>query len=282
MKNLKSYLFGAIAILSLSLVFVSCSDDADETTTTVDQELLVANAEIDFSNELDFNTGMEVANENASYSSRNESSSESLSPVCATITVDNSTPGSFPKTFTIDYGTGCLHNGILRKGIITITFSDYFINTGSTMTIVRTDNYYVNGRKLEGTVVYENLTTNSSLPKWSRTVTNGKLTTLAGGVFTFYGTRTVQQSEGVGTLTLGDNVYEIISGNHTVNRPNGTSLTVTVLETLIKKFACNYISQGKLNLQGTYLNGVLDYGDNTCDNQATYTHSNGNVYTINL
>jgi hypothetical protein len=280
MKNLKNYLFGGFTILSL--VLVSCTNDKDDVAPTVDQELAIANAEIDFSNELDFNAGIDVASENSSYSSRAATTFESLSPVCATITVDNNTPGVFPKTFTINFGTGCVHNGITRSGIITVTFSDYFINYGSTMTIVRSNNYYVNGRKLEGTIVYENVTTNSSTPKWNRTITNGKLTTLTGAIFTFYGTRTVQQTAGVGTVTLGDNTYHVLSGTHTVNRPNGTSLTVTVVETLIKNYSCNYISQGKLNLQGTYLDGVLDYGDNTCDNQATYTHSNGNVYVINL
>jgi len=51
---------------------------------------------------------------------------------------------------------------------------------------------------------------------------------------------------------------------------------------LIKKYSCNYISQGQLDLQGSFLDGILDYGDNTCDNQATYTHSNGAVYNVNL
>jgi hypothetical protein len=184
--------------------------------------------------------------------------------------------------YTVDFGTGCLHNGILRSGIITVTFSNYFIEYGSTMTITRSNNYYVNNRKLEGTVVYENITTNTSIPKWNRTVTNGKLTTLTGVIYTFYGTRTVQQTEGVGTLTLGDNTYEVLSGNHTVTKPSGSTLTVTVVETLIKKYSCSYISQGQLDLQGSFLDGILDYGDNTCDNQATYTHSDGTVYNVNL
>lgn len=276
MKNLKTYVFGSF--LALSLMLFSCNKDED---IAVDTELLAANAQIDFGNELDFNAGVDVASENSSYSSRVSSTYESLSPSCATVTVDTA-PGVFPKIFTIDFGTNCINNGVTRSGIITITLSDYFINVGSTMTIVRTNNYYVNGRKLEGTVEYENITTNTSIPKWTRTVTNGVLTTLTGNVFTFSGTRTVQQTAGVGTLTLGDNTYEVLSGNHTVTKANGSTLTVTVVETLIKNYACNYISQGQLNLQGAFLDGILDYGDNTCDNQANYTHSDGTVYNVNL
>ena len=276
MKKLKSYVFSGLIILSFT--FVSCNKE----DINVDQELLAANAQIDFGNELDFNAGVDVANENSSYSDRNSGAFESLSATCATVTVDDPTPGVFPKVFTVDFGTGCLHNGILRAGVITVTFSNYFIEYGSTMTITRSNNYYVNNRKLEGTVVYENITTNTAVPKWNRTVTNGKLTTLTGEIYTFYGTRTVQQTECVGTLTLGDNTYEVLSGNHTVTKPNGNTLTVTVVQTLIRNYSCNYISQGQLNLQGSFLDGILDYGDNTCDNQATYTHTNGNVYNVNL
>lgn len=276
MKNLKTYVFGSI--LALSLMLFSCTKEQD---IAVDTELLAANAQTDFSNELDFNTGVDVASENSSYSDRISSSYASLSPSCATVTLD-SPPGVFPKTFTIDFGTNCINNGITRSGSITVTFTDYFINFGSVMTIERGNNYYVNGRKLEGTVTYENITTNTSVPKWTRTVTNGVLTTLTGNVFTFSGTRTVQQTAGVGTLILNDNTYEVLSGNHTITKANGSTLTVTVVETLIKNYACNYISQGQLNLQGAFLDGILDYGDNSCDNQATYTHSNGTVYNVNL
>lgn len=277
MKNLNRFFILGVAFTSF--FFQSCDKDVVE-DVAVDKDLLNANAQIDFANELDFSTGLDISTENGTYSSKT-GNTENFSPSCATISVNNATPGVFPKIFTVDFGTGCLNNGINRSGILTITLTNYLINTGCQMTIERS-NYYVNGRKIEGTVVYENITSNPQTPKWTRTVTNGKLTTITGGVFTFSGTRTVQQIAGVGTLTLGDNIYEILSGNHTVNRPNGTSLTVTVLTPLIKKYACNYISQGQLNLQGSYLDGILDYGDNTCDNMATYTHSNGTVYTISL
>lgn len=276
MKNSNRYL--VLSLLFLSLCFQSCNKD--ENDVAIDQELLTVNAQIDFSNELDFNMGIDVANDYDSYSNKT-GTIETFFPQCATVTPNNTTPDFFPKVFTIDFGTNCLDNGILRSGIITITLTDYFVNFGSQMTIERS-NYFVNGRKIEGTVVYQNQTINTQVPKWTRTVTNGKLTTITGTVFTFSGTRTVQQIAGVGTITLGDNIYEVLSGNHTVTRPNGSSLTLTVLEPLIKKYSCNYVSQGKLNLQGSLLDGVIDYGNNTCDNQATYTHSNGVVYNVSL
>ena len=277
MKNFKTIIFG---LLVISLSLVSCNREED---LTVDQELLKASADIDLTNELDFNSGIEASNDNSSYSDRSAVNSElnALSS-CATVTVDNATPGIFPKVFTVDFGTGCTFNGITRSGSITITLTDYVLNIGSIMTIERGSNYYVNGRKVEGTVVYENTTTNTAIPQWTRTITNGKITNLNGIVFNHYGTRTVKQTAGVNTLVFADNIYEITSGNHTITRQGGSSLNLTVVEPLIKKYACNHVSQGQLDLQGSVLDGILDYGNNVCDNQATYTHSNGNVYPVIL
>lgn len=265
----------------LAAVFLSSCEKEETQNAAVDQKLMMASAEIDFVNEADFNIGNDVASENSSYSNRGSDPLNRF-PACATVTLNDATPGVFPKVITVDFGSvGCTYNNITRTGILTITLSDYLMNNGSVMTIERS-NYYVNGRRVEGTVTYVNETTNPETPQWTRTITNGQITNLAGEIFTHSGTRTVKMVDGVSTLSLADNIYHILSGTHTVNRPNGTSLTVTVLETLVKRYACNYISQGKLTLNGTYLDGVLNYGDGTCDNQATYTHSNGQVYNINL
>ena len=278
MKNLKILTIG-LFIMSLGLI--SCEK---EDNLTVDQELMKASADIDFTNELDFNSGIDASNENSSYTDRGTNSqTNTLAPTpCANISVNNTTPGVFPKVFTVDFGTGCTQNGITRSGVITITITDYVMNNGSIMTIVRGNNYYVNGKKVEGTVVYENTTTNTATPQWTRTITNGKITNATGEVFNHYGTRNVKQTEGVSTLIFSDNVYEITSGNHTITKVGGSTLNVTVVNPLIKKYSCSHISQGQLDLQGTVLDGILDYGNNVCDNLATYTHSNGNVYNIVL
>jgi hypothetical protein len=256
--------------------FIACHKEED---LALDKQLVNTSTDIDLTNELDFTTGIETSSDNSSYSNRVESPTNTISS-CAVVTVNNTTPGVFPKIFTVDFGAGCTVNGITRSGVITITLTGYVMNNGSSMTIERGNNYYVNGRKVEGTVVYENITTDSNTPEWTRTITNGKITNLEGVVFYHNGTRTVKQTAGVNTLALLDNIYEITSGNHTITKAGGTSLTITVVAPLIKKYSCNSISQGKLNLQGSVLDGVLDYGNNVCDNTAVYTHSNGNSYTI--
>lgn len=267
-------------ILSLSFVFFSCTkEDNPVTNSLTDTDLLLASVQTSFGDNLDINYSSQLSDDYSSYSSRN---SESTLVTCATISIDNANPGEFPKTISVDFGTGCEINGITRSGTLTITLTDYVMNYGSKMTIVRGNDYYINGYKFEGTIVYENITTNINLPEWTRDLTNGKITTPTGGVFTYTDTRSMQLIEGAGTATLIDNTYKAISGTRTVVRPDDTTLTCTVLTPLIKSYSCAHISEGTLDLQGTFLDGVLDYGDGTCDASATYTHSNGQVFNIGL
>ncbi|RXR34661.1 hypothetical protein EQG68_01780 [Flavobacterium piscinae] len=273
MKKLTILAFGVLLLGN-----VSCSRDE---RTGVDQQLLSASSEIDQTNEIDFKEGIDLTTSQSTY--ENRPAEPSLANDCLTITVDNPGMGIFPKTYTLDYGDGCTFNGITRAGTLTITLTDYLMNSGSVITIVRGDDYYINGRKLEGTITYVNTTTNSEMPQWNRTITDGGIVTLNGNYFTFSGQRTVKMTAGVNTLILADNIYEISAGTHNVVNPsNGNTLNMVVIEPLIKKYACPNISQGKLSLQGLLLDGVLDYGDNTCDNQAVYTHSNGNTYSVTL
>lgn len=269
-----------VFILGISILMFSCSkDDNPVNNSLTDADLVIASEKSSFSDNLDINYSSELAD---NYDSYTERSTQSTFSTCATVAIDNATPGQFPKTITVDFGSSCTINGITRSGTLTITITDYVMNYGSVMTIVRGSNYYVNGYKVEGTIVYENTTTNPSIPSWDRDLTNGKITTPVGGVYTYTDSRSMQLIEGAGTLTLTDNVYKATSGTRTVYRPNNTYLTSTIVTPLIKSYSCAYISEGSLDLQGTFLDGVLDYGNGNCDNQATYTHVTGQVFNISL
>ena len=144
MKKLPLFALGLFLLGS-----VSCSRDEQ---TGVDQQLLGASSEIDQTNEIDFKEGIDLTTSQSTYESR--SAEPTLANECLTITVDNPGIGVFPKTYTLDYGDGCTFNGITRAGTLTITLTDYFMNAGSVMTIERGDDYFINGRKLEGTINY--------------------------------------------------------------------------------------------------------------------------------
>lgn len=276
-KTLKFY-FTGLAIAGLLLV--SCNDDDNDSESFNDSELLKTAAVIDRINEEDFQMGMETANEESTLESRPGSVSESSIPSCTVIT-QTSVGTGFPMTFTVDFGSGCTNNGITRSGSLTITFTGYLLAEGSQMIIAR-NNYTVNGYEVEGTVTYTNETTGDG-PQWSRTVVNGQITTPDGDVYTHAGTRTIRQTEGAATpFNLNDNTFEVISGTATVTRPNGSTLTATITTSLVKHHNCSFISEGVVHLEGTFLDGDLDYGADTCDDIAVYTHSDGTVHTIDL
>ncbi|WP_268847650.1 hypothetical protein [Flavobacterium aestivum] len=270
MRKIK-FLFPVVSALALTVL--SCTKD--DITTASDTSPVVASASIDLVNELDIQTGTQISFEKLTA----KKTEKSLTASCAVVTMDPQTT-TFPKTFYVNFGDGCTVNNIVRKGKLKITFSGLVTETGSTMTIERV-NYYVNGNKVEGTIVYKNTTSSPNTPQWTRTITNGKLTDTKGDIFTNSGTHTIKQTAGVSTLSLDDNTYEMTEGTHTVTKENGAKITVTVIESLIKNYSCDYVSKGKLKVESTLLNGVIDYGNGDCDNKATYTQ-NGIVFPITL
>lgn len=269
MKN-RSLFILAVAIILFSTI--SCTKE--DSLTAADNSPIIASASIDLVNELDIKTGIQVSFEKLTAKKSAKTATE-----CAVITTDPVNT-SFPKTFYVDFGAGCTANGILQKGKLKITFSGFITETGSTMIIER-DNYYVNGNKVEGKIEYKNTTVNSNTPQWTRTVINGIFTNSKGEIYLNSGTQTIKQTEGISTLALGDNTYEMIDGTHTVAKQNGAQIKLTVLETLVKSYSCNYVSKGKLKVEGTLLSGTIDYGSGDCDKNATYTQ-NGIVFPFSM
>lgn len=266
------------AICFSAFIYVSCSSNNDEIINQADTTSIGTSVVIDAVNEMDIKTALTASNSNPA-----AKPAESVPLPCFNVTVE--TPNgadAYPKIFTVDFGTECTINKITRKGKLKITLSGAIITTGSKMTIERI-NYSINGLKIEGTIEYTNTTTIATIPQWSRKVTNGKFTDLLGRVYTNSGTHTVRQTAGVDTpYLLDDNVYEMPEGTHTVTSENGGTLTLTVQETLIKKYSCEFISKGKLKVQGGFLNGVVDYGNNTCDSFYTFTQENGATYNLGM
>lgn len=273
---MKTTRLACYTLICMALTFTSCVKD--EILNATDTNTVVASATINLVNDLDFKTSIQASADN----SLSKSTASNSVAACATITVDNTTPNVFPKTITVDFGTGCTTNNILRKGKLKITLTGAVSTPQSKMTIVR-ENYYVNGVKVEGTIVYVNETTTASIPQWTRTITNGRITTLLGDVYENTGTHTIKQTEGVSTpLILSDNTYEMTQGTHTITKVGGGTLSLTVLETLVKKFDCDYVSKGKLTVKGNLLNGTIDYGNGDCDKQFKYTHENGLVFNLDI
>lgn len=195
---------------------------------------------------------------------------------CAIITV---TPqdSTYPKTVTIDFGTGCMgRDGRLRKGAIILHFTGPIRRPGSVLTISLRD-YYAGRLHIEGTKTVSNISTNGTL-RFSVQVTDGKVTLPDGKGYTHNALKYITQLQGGLTDDVSDDVFSI-EGSSATTFNNGMLLTLATQTPLIKKTACNWISNGQLKITIADKILYLDYaapGNGACDNKAMLTCNNGN------
>jgi hypothetical protein len=191
---------------------------------------------------------------------------------CPAITVNHPESGIWPKVVTIDYGTGC--TGFFdntRSGKIIIEVTGPRIETGSKRTVTF-DNYYINGIKVEGTKVLENLGPNASQNYVvSVKLTDGKLTLPDG--------KTIERSfehqrewiAGFLTKNLWDDEC-LITGTATGKNMDGISYTRTILTALHWERVCRFIVSGVVKIDREGMDPVtFDYGTGDCDNKAVVT-----------
>jgi len=194
---------------------------------------------------------------------------------CAEITV---TPNdsTYPKTITIDFGSGCLgRDGKFRSGAIIVHLTAPLRRPGSVVTITFR-NYYVNRVHLEGSKIISNLS-DPPLHKWRVEVVGGKVTFPTGRGYSYQSIKTKTQVEGMDTRIVRDDVYEI-TGRSQTEFNSGLTITLNTETPLVKKVACPWISDGKLKIKINDRVLYLDYGvpgGGQCDNKALLTWNNG-------
>jgi hypothetical protein len=196
---------------------------------------------------------------------------------CPTVTFSEAL-GVFPNTMTLDFGTSCVgYMGVERSGKIIATFTGYYKDAGTVITLT-TDNYYVNGSKVEGTktVINEGLTIEGH-PWFSVIVDGGLITLETGETISWNSSRMREWMSGYDTPELEDDVYGLNDGVAAeyaitgVNR-NGTPFTAHIAQTLVKRMDCRYITSGILEVTPEDMTTrSLDFGDGDCDNKATLT-----------
>jgi hypothetical protein len=190
---------------------------------------------------------------------------------CAIYTISDSTPGSYPKTLTLDFGTGCSSvDGILRKGKLTYQFSGPLLFPGTTVNVTFS-NYVVNGYGLAGVYKITNNSSESAPVSLTTQVTNGIITYPNLSNYHYSHNKTYIQKAGLSTLDMSDDVYSI-TGNSSFTASDESTLVFNVTTPLVKAFSCHNISAGVLSF--TYdqsVTGSIDFGDSTCDNLATVT-----------
>jgi hypothetical protein len=274
--KLKNYLI-AFATIFVATGFSSCKKDSsgkssDEVTTTIElsgDQAISDNLNSDAENVLN-----EAAVDNDFAGNRTTNVTQTMNVLsCAIVTVS---PGAFPKTIVIDFGSGCTPtNGtVLRSGKININLSDSLRTPGS-VAVMTFDNYYVSGFKKEGTLTWTN-TSHDAIKSWTRVCTDGKVTTPDGRYWLHYGSQSIVQTEGSSSpFNLLDDVFTI-TGNHTVTNAAGASRTSEIIQALEKKVTCENIDKGSIKIQGPNHYAVIDFGDGSCDRNATISIDGSN------
>jgi hypothetical protein len=200
---------------------------------------------------------------------------------CFTITVVPNIPHVFPKTVTIDFGTGCLgRDGKFRKGkIVSIYTNPMFVPAAKVSTTFI--DFHVDSFKIEGTHITENTST-SNMQGWKIVVIDGKIINTNNNRWRKWNsTKNVLQIEGNGTAHFPlDDVYRI-TGNARGSNSGGHTWSSVVIEPLIKKFTCRWIVKGTVKLMRDGREALLDYGNGNCDNQAII-YINGIPHVITL
>ncbi len=200
---------------------------------------------------------------------------------CFTVTVVPAIPHVFPKTVTVDFGSGCLgRDGKYRKGKIVSIYTAPMRIPGSKVSTTLVD-YYVDSFKVEGTHITENTST-SNMQGWKVTVLDAKISNTNNNRWRKWNSlKSVTQIEGNGTPAFPlDDVFKITGGARGSNAA-GHTWTTTIQEPLIKKFTCRWLVKGTLKLTRDSHEALLDYGNGNCDNQAVIT-INGIPHPITL
>ncbi len=195
-----------------------------------------------------------------------------LTDSCPVVTITHPSDAVWPKTITIDYGTGC--EGFFestRSGKIVIVVTGPRMEQGSKKT-VSFDNYFINGIKVEGTKEIENLGFNNNQNlEFSITLTAGKLTLPDG--------RTIERSMEhkrewtAGLLTR--NIWDdecLVTGTASGKTLDGKTYTNTIITALHWKRVCKFVVAGVVQIEREGLDPVtINYGTGECDAVATVT-----------
>jgi hypothetical protein len=268
---MKKYLLGSlIAVAALgTLALQSCNRDKWEQT---DSDVAGDNSLTEATENDLFKQSDEAAT--VGTVSFKDNDGQSVNGPCATVTHDSA---SNPRKVTIDFGTSnCVgQDSKSRRGKIIVTYTGRYRDAGTVITIT-TQDYFVNDNKVELTKTITNNGVNASgQPSWSIEVKNGKITLANnGGEVTWNTNRTRLMTAGYNTpKILIDDKYEISGSGGGVNA-KGISYTVAITTPINVDFSClqSRMVKGVIEFTRTGKAArILDFGNGSCDDQATIT-----------
>ena len=215
---------------------------------------------------------------------------------CATITFAPSR-SVFPHQKIIDFGSGCPGaDGHTRKGkkIVTVLVDPKTAAPGDEISEITFENYYFDTINITGVVKAYLVSSNNPGPRVMKFVSEKSIFSPDGSKNIINSTHEVTQTAGANTMMRSDDVFQIAGhaeGTETLDGATIFTWTSDVDSThpVIKPAACNYRTQGGLNINIHLLTGgdalfteYLDYGDGSCDNTATLSINGGTPKQVTL
>ncbi|WP_153795913.1 hypothetical protein [Foetidibacter luteolus] len=189
---------------------------------------------------------------------------------CFTVSVTPLTPGVFPKTVVIDFGKGCTgRGGVTRSGKVTTVYSGHLAIAGSSAVTTFQD-YYVDSTQVEGALTVTNKSTASGFA-FNVQVKDGKLSRPSGNYIHWSSNRNWVQFAGQETpFKLNDDSYHITGdASGTVKKDtNLVDYSALITDALVRKASCRWITAGTLKFTIGATEGLLNFGDGECDNDA--------------
>ncbi len=282
MKTKKITYFLFIGIITSAICFTSCKkkeiNEKDTDTASASDQSLASSSVNDLTSISD------EAGRNYSVQSFKTTDSEGLlATSCAVITVDTLIAA---KTITVNFGTSnCLCNdGRNRRGSIILSFNGKYRDSLTVITITP-QNYFVNDNQVSGSKTITNKGHNAAnhlVYEINANMTIEKAN--GGGTITWSSIRQREWIAGENTVSWSDDIYSI-TGTANGTTSNSNSFSSTITSPLIRNMAVGcrkHFTQGILeHTPSGKAMRTIDYGNGTCDDQATVT-INGNTYTITL
>jgi hypothetical protein len=268
-----SMLFLAFAAILMS--YVGCKK---EETLTDEQNIALAQQTLKAS--LFFTSSFSQASNGTSKANGFKGDDSDLQPrgACSAPTVVPADLITFPKTVTMDYGTGCTDSdGKNKTGKLMLKVGKFW-ETGSSIQAIF-ENYSEDGIKLEGTYSIVN---NSTFGVHNLTfiADNIKITGTDGKTIAYNIRQTHKQVGGTFNANFFDDVYEITT-EMSSTLPDGTKVSWASSAPLKKTNVCWWVQKGTGTIKVNDTPMTIDFGNDTCDNDATLTIG-GIVHKIKL
>ncbi len=200
-------------------------------------------------------------------------------PSCVTQTIVRN-GASATITWEFD-ANGCLMpNGNTYRGTVTINRTFDMANH-SMSGAVAFDQFYVNDIHVEGGFDYVRVRDNGNGHPQSTNNFDFTVTFPNGDVAQRAGTRVREMIEGYDTPRRDDDVF-LVNGNSHMQFRNGVVVDAVIVTPLRREIPCRYFVSGTINITKNGRTAILDFGQGTCDNEATLTLPNGTVRIIHL